>query len=165
MADTDRALCIVRDGRDALVSWARLRAEATGRAVGDELRRIVTEPRDRGPGFWDSGSWGTNVLSWLAPGSATGAHHVLLFDRFVADPASQLRAAMGVVAPEVPAVERASIPTFEELHRLDAGFFRAGRPGSHRTELPDELEEAFWARADNRRAMAELARRFPEVRP
>jgi hypothetical protein len=40
--DRDRAICLVRDGRDALVSWARQAAETAGRDYPTELRRMIT---------------------------------------------------------------------------------------------------------------------------
>lgn len=156
MSDHDRALCIVRDGRDALVSWARLRIAATGGDFSEELRRLIEEPRDRGPAFWDSGSWGTNVLSWSSP--TAGRSHMMLFDELIEDPTAVLQEAMRTVAPELSATDGIHIPTFEDLQRVDAGFFRRGQVGAHLTELPDDLEAAFWSRDENRLAMAELSR-------
>jgi hypothetical protein len=37
--ETDPAICLVRDGRDALVSWARLTSEADSGRYQSELRR------------------------------------------------------------------------------------------------------------------------------
>ena len=46
------------------------------------------------------------------------------------------------------------IPAMDELRRSDNLFFRRGRTGSHRDEMPSELHELFWSRPDNRAAMA-----------
>ena len=48
--EMDMAICLVRDGRDSLVSWARLLSEAPGRRYECELRKLVTEPETRGAG-------------------------------------------------------------------------------------------------------------------
>jgi hypothetical protein len=66
VADEDRAICLVRDGRDAVVSWARMDSEADPARYEAELRaRILNES--------STGTWGANVLSWLEPPSPTGS--------------------------------------------------------------------------------------------
>jgi hypothetical protein len=37
----DRAICLVRDGRDALVSWARLNSDQDGRPFAAELEALI----------------------------------------------------------------------------------------------------------------------------
>lgn len=59
----DEAICLVRDGRDCVVSWARLRAQSFVGAVdyearfAQEVRAIITR-RSGG-----TAHWGQNVLS------------------------------------------------------------------------------------------------------
>lgn len=60
--DVDKAICLVRDGRDCLVSWARQVSENKDQRFGDELRAMITRPDERG-----AGQWRRNVLSWLQP--------------------------------------------------------------------------------------------------
>jgi hypothetical protein len=55
--ETDPATCLVRDGRDALVSWARLTSEADSNRYEPELRRMIASRDTIG-----TGSWGRNVL-------------------------------------------------------------------------------------------------------
>jgi hypothetical protein len=57
--DADRAICLVRDGRDALVSCARQRSEADGSQYRTMLQDLIEAPGAKG-----TGSWGRNVLSW-----------------------------------------------------------------------------------------------------
>jgi hypothetical protein len=42
--DGDKAICLVRDGRDCLVSWARQRSEGGVRGFADELRDMTCLP-------------------------------------------------------------------------------------------------------------------------
>ena len=153
---TDRAIAIVRDGRDALVSWARLRIEGTdrtfpgtGRTFEDELAALLDVP-----GTTNSGPWGDHVLSWLAPGMP--GRHLIRFDDLVADPQTVLHTALAAVAPERRPAEGVDIPTFDELHAHDPGFFRRGRTGTHVDELPPDLHARFWAHGPNAEAMAAL---------
>src|SRR3954452_20188736 len=60
VAEDDRAICLVRDGRDALVSWARQASEDDPDTYEDELRSKILRVSAAG-----TGSWGSNVLSWL----------------------------------------------------------------------------------------------------
>jgi hypothetical protein len=60
--DGDKTICLVRDGRDCLVSWARMASEAAGSRFETELRAMITRRDEVG-----TGSWGRNVLSWLRP--------------------------------------------------------------------------------------------------
>jgi hypothetical protein len=151
VAEEDRAICLVRDGRDAVVSWARLRAAPGEQPYRDQLETVIARPRDRGAGHWDSGSWGTNVLSWLRP---PAPHRRLLrFEDLVRDPVPAVAAAIDALAPELEAQPAVAIPSFAELNALDGGFFRRGVVGTHAEELPDDLERAFWAREDNAAAM------------
>lgn len=73
VADDDRAIYLVRDGRDAVVSFARQRAELCPARYRDELRALL----DRHDG--GTASWGQNVLSWRPDdGSARAARVVVV---------------------------------------------------------------------------------------
>lgn len=63
---------------------------------------------------------------------------------------------MTTLVPHLRPRQGASIPTFADLRQVDGGFFRRGRSGSHKDELPDELHELFWSKADNTTAMTLL---------
>jgi Sulfotransferase domain len=87
---SDRAICLVRDGRDALLSWAHLRSEADPSRFYGELRMLINR-RDR----VGTGSWGTNVLSWLRPSLA---HRVMLrYHDLVGQPRSTVARVMADV--------------------------------------------------------------------
>jgi hypothetical protein len=150
------AIYLVRDGRDAVVSHARLRA-ASDPAAGRmgltcfemQLREEITRPYI--PGQPSSGSWGGNVLSWLDHGAAPLA--VLRYEELVADPRGAAQRAVAALVANLVPVAGAEIPSFGDLHAIDPEFFRRGEVGSHRDEMPEDLHELFWAQPENARAM------------
>ena len=157
-ADGYPAICLVRDGRDAVVSAARLRATA-GPAPGDDralfeqlLREEITRPYVAGQP--SSGGWGGNVLSWVDSGGTPLA--ILRYEDLVVDPRGATARAVLSLLPDLVPVVDACIPSFDELHGIDPEFFRRGVARSCRDEMPDELHELFWAQPANAVAMRRL---------
>ena len=147
--EADRAICLVRDGRDSLVSWARMMSEADPAAFEPRLREMIERDTPSG-----TGSWGANVLSWLQP--AARQRIALRYDDLIADPVREVTAAMAALVPQLRPLEGADAPDFAALRRTDARFFRRGVVGSYRDELPAHLHELFWSRPGNAEAMALL---------
>ncbi|MEU5154474.1 sulfotransferase domain-containing protein [Glycomyces sp. NPDC021274] len=151
IADEDRAVYLVRDGRDSVVSWARLNTAGLAGAAdyedrfAAEARAIITR-RTGG-----TGGWGQNVLSWH--GSARPDPVRVRFEDLIADPRAAVVAAVAEAAPDFVLDERAEIPSFGELHGREPGFFRSGTTGTHRSELPSDLHDLFWDQPDNAVAM------------
>jgi hypothetical protein len=147
--ERDHAICLVRDGRDALVSWARQDSEDDPGRYEAELRTKILRDTPGG-----TGSWGSNVLSWLQP---PAAHRVMVrYEDLTADPGAVVSSIMTRLAPDLTVRSDALVPSLDELRRHDDRFFRRGHTGTHRDELPDDLHELFWSRPDNRAAMALL---------
>jgi hypothetical protein len=153
IAEQDRAICLVRDGRDCVVSWARLgTAHLTGRSdyaerFAHEARSIITR-RSGG-----TAGWGMNVRSWQ---ESTAPNPVWVrFEDLIADPAHTVQTAVAAVAPDWrPA--NATIPSFKDLQAHDPAFFRAGRTGTYQSELPTDLHDLFWEQPENAEAMRRL---------
>ena len=147
--EVDRAICLVRDGRDALVSYARLISEDEPGKFDQLLADMIQQPSSRG-----TGSWGANVLSWLQP--ARPERVVMRFEDLVQMPTRVVQEAMGAVAPSLAPLEGAVVPDFDFLSSHDSGFFRRGISGSWRDEMPTKLHDLFWARPENQAAMQAL---------
>ncbi|MFY9932722.1 MAG: sulfotransferase domain-containing protein [Streptosporangiaceae bacterium] len=147
--DGDKAICLVRDGRDCLVSWARQRSEDGVRCFADELRDLIFRPAERG-----AGSWGRNVLSWLQP--AHPGRIMLRYEELIGKPGVAVRQVTDALRLGLEPATTAAIPTFAELHHVDGRFFRRGFTGTYRDELPEDLHQAFWAQPGNAAAMALL---------
>ena len=152
VSDADRALYLVRDGRDAVVSFARQRSEEDPGRYRAELEALLA--RHRG----GTASWGQNVLSWLPPDESNGPSRVLVirFEDLIDDPNGVITRALSRVAPNVPIRRGATVPSFTQLHQLDPHFFRRGLVGTHRDEMPPDVEDLFWSYEDNRAAMSRL---------
>jgi hypothetical protein len=147
--EDDAAICLVRDGRDSVVSWARQQSEKPGNEFRTRLRAII-EPDATSR----TGSWGANVLSWLRP---PAAHRALLrYEDLVRDPAAAVHHIVTSLSLPVRATPGATVPSFADLHATDPMFFRRGHTGTHRDELPDDLHQLFLSRPDNTTAMALL---------
>lgn len=151
----DSALYVARDGRDALVSFARQRTEEVPERYGDELEELI---RRRTGG---TASWGQNVLSWLpldeqADTAGPARTALIRFEDLVRDPLVTVTEAVRRIVPDLPSRTDVSLPTFGELRQFDPRFFRRGTTSTHRDEMPAELEELFWSYEDNREAMNRL---------
>lgn len=147
--DGDKAICLVRDGRDCLVSWARQRTEDSPQRFAGELRALITRPGDHG-----AGQWGANVLSWLQP--AHPGRVVFRYQDLTRDPGAAVRRVTDALRLGLKPAATAAIPSFAELHQIDSQFFRRGSTETHRDELPEDLHRAFWDQPDNAAAMALL---------
>lgn len=143
------AICLVRDGRDALVSWARQASEDELSSYETELRAKILNVSAVG-----TGSWGTNVLSWLR--TPAPQRIVLRYEDLVRDPRAAVTPIIAALAPALALQPNAAIPSLDELRRYDDRFFRRGRTGSHRDEMPAGLHKLFWSRTDNQAAMTML---------
>lgn len=143
---TDLAICLVRDGRDALVSWARMNSEDDPSRFTTELQTMITRRDTDG-----AGSWGTNVLSWLRP---PAPHRVVLrYEDLVREPADAVERVVTALVPQLVPRADAVIPSFAQLQQADDRFFRRGVTGTHRDELPADLHRLFWSLPNNVAAM------------
>jgi hypothetical protein len=149
--EQDPAICLVRDGRDALVSWARMNSESEPDRFEIELRTMIDRSSDD-PG---TGSWGHNVLSWLQP---SAPHRVLLrYDDLARDPHASVDRVLAGLLPGLRPLANVTLPTFDDLHQVDPVFFRRGHAGTHRDELSPALHDHFWSKPDNTEAMQLLS--------
>jgi Sulfotransferase domain len=138
--DDSPAICLIRDGRDALVSYTHFlqafEPETARQYSFDELLRILMESRDH------YGGWTDNVRAWYGR-TAVAPTVWLRYEDLVADPFGQVeRALAGLDLAIAPA---GSPPiAFSELHRRWPDFFRVGKPGAWRREMSEQLHELFW---------------------
>ena len=145
----DKAICLFRDGRDATVSWARQRAEDPNTNFHTELSKLVDHPEAVG-----AGCWGSNALSWIqAPLAGRG---VVQFHDLIVNPRETVSRLVSSLDLDLPVLPATTSRSFEELHAIDPAFFRVGRVGTHRNEMPPDLHERFLAIPRNRAALRQL---------
>jgi hypothetical protein len=133
------AIYLVRDGRDAVVSFAHYARRRGQRgyanlAFADALRKIIT----RGT---NNGTWSANVGAWTGRSAQTEVVH---FERLIEDPASTIGEALDSLGLTPPKRRPQQLPTFDELHARDPVMFRRGKVGTWKEEMPVELERLFW---------------------
>ncbi len=140
MADDDDqrpAICLVRDGRDAYVSYAHFALTFSPNPSGVDFQtqlRTMVQSTD----FF--GGWSRNVESWLARKSPTV---IVRYEDMLADPNQCLRESMERLGVRVPATGKRP-PEFGELKKMEPNFFRKGKAGSWREEMTPEIEDLFW---------------------
>jgi len=139
--EDDRAIYIVRDGRDALVSRAHFFADVYKEYKGqfqETLRRLVVEDIKYRP-------WSQSVMTW------TDRPHTayLYYEDLVASPVRlevvSICRVMEALRVSIPRKD-IKIPKFSNLHRSNPAFFRKGKAGAWREEMPEDLQKAFWER-------------------
>ncbi|GIW81936.1 MAG: sulfotransferase [Gemmatales bacterium] len=142
LAGTDDypAVYIVRDGRDAVVSYAWFALDYRGvdftKVDASVFEKALADVIGEREPF---GTWSDNVRSWLWRPKTV----IVRYEDLVARP----KAVMAEVGKQFglsfvdDAIES---PSFAELQQLRPKFFRRGVVGSWRDEMPDYLHERFW---------------------
>ncbi len=143
-ADTFPAVYVLRDGRDAMVSYTHFALtmvrQTPAEAITPELfkttmRELLLEERST------YGSWAENVLAWaVRPGVVLVRYEGLVLDS--GGVVDRALAAVGCPAKRISD----GVPSFDSMKREDAKLVRRGKPGSWRDEFPPELLPLFWQR-------------------
>jgi glycosyltransferase involved in cell wall biosynthesis len=143
--DNFPAIYLVRDGRDALVSYAHYTMtyeqeggiEFSQAAFHNILHDLIVYNES-------FGGWGPNVLAWTQRSAPTA---ILKFEDIVSfpDPISVVGKALeeiGYSGNSPLASDKP--PSFEDLHNQMPDFFREGKIGGWKDEMPENLLELFW---------------------
>lgn len=148
-----RAVYIVRDGRDSIISLAHQSKDIIG--SGKDFSQIIREAILAAKGSF-FGGWSNNVESWLPRSDI-----VLKFEELIEKPIDAIEQLRKII--DLPKPDIGDLPTFDDLRskrymygsggsdRSDTQqdehrkkFFRKGQPGSWREEMPEDLKELFW---------------------
>jgi hypothetical protein len=141
-SDEHPAILIVRDGRDVMVSYARYimsfvpdgdRQRSTGEFQGI-LRMLITSADH-------FGGWSHNVMSWLSRRAPTA---LVKYEDLLQRPLEIVPESLEKVGFPIGERQQQSQRSFDELHEKMPDFFRKGKVGAWRTEMPEELQELFW---------------------
>jgi hypothetical protein len=137
--DDSPALYLVRDGRDAIVSYARFAIAEGSSGFGDrefeDAAETLIRQRDA-----EMGDWSMNVRSWTMRAAPTV---IVRFEELIHEPLGVMRAAASRLGTELRSDAEAP-PDFEQLHSESPVLFRRGQVGAWRSELPAALEQTFW---------------------
>jgi hypothetical protein len=140
--DAFPAIYVVRDGRDAMVSFAHFLIDfVIGKSEHDPevqywqtLQELLTTTERYG-------GWSQNVQSWLhRPGTV-----LVKFEELIDQPVECARDALRRlhIEPRTGRGHEGLVP-FEQLQRESPRFFRTGASGNWRTDMDDLLESLFW---------------------
>jgi hypothetical protein len=140
-SDSNPAIYLVRDGRDALVSlaWFYLESQASaGRDISQRQfnRKLKKEILSR-----TFGGWSKNCLSWI---QRPGQTAVIRFEDLTSDPVAEVAKAFGAVGLASEKREFLNPPTFDELHLQNPVLFRKGKVGGWKEHMPEKLHRLFW---------------------
>lgn len=128
-----RAIHLIRDGRDAIISHAAyFETFLRDRRARIDICRSLIEGRD----FI---SWSAHTLAWLARPAAR-----IFFDDLIERPIETVTAAVAEVAPQLTPNAGVEIDDFEALRKRSGNFFRSGRHEQWKTEWPADVHNRFW---------------------
>jgi Sulfotransferase domain len=131
MSHDDRFVCIIRDGRDAVVSYFHYLRDF-GSAKPASVEQVAA-------GAVPAGAWSDHVEAWrhaLYPRTL-----LLRYETLVAERGAAIQALSEFLDIEATG---APVPSFESLSALDGRFFRRGVAGGGAAELDDDAAIAFW---------------------
>jgi hypothetical protein len=146
--DETPAVYLVRDGRDAEVSYAHwVRDRAMAEFAGLEFEAILERTIRHGPAMEllegqvpPDVTWSDHVRAWTGRSAATA---IVRFESLIEDPASVVGDAVRSLGIDVPQPRR-EVPSFDELRRRNPLTYRRGEVGTWREEMPPGLEGLFW---------------------
>jgi hypothetical protein len=153
-ADNYPAIQIVRDGRDALASYAKFiqAFESPFASLGRMERGLKSwtgwkeeeaiAKRLILSSGGDFGGWSENVLAWKERPAKTA---LVRYEDLIGDPQGELvRVLEELNISGTRENQGAEPPSFADLNRRWPNFFRQGRAGSWKSILTPRLERLFW---------------------
>jgi hypothetical protein len=139
--DDSPAIYVVRDGRDALVSYAhyvldyveKVPIEKQSNCFDATLRNVIVNP--------NFGGWSAHIFAWTQRAVPTAT---VRYENLIDSPVEQIQRAMLTVEYGLPELHQAQVRSFREMHSNAPAFFRKGKAGSWKEEMSLELHELFW---------------------
>jgi len=143
--DFHPAVYLVRDGRDALVSYAWFvlqvrQNKETANISADEYHHILARLIQSDNHHF--GDWSANVRAWGARPDTV----VVRFEELVQSPREVAVAAVSRLGLGLRPLPDGEVPTFEQMQRQRPKLVRRGQCGSWQDEFPDDLLPLFWER-------------------
>jgi hypothetical protein len=131
------AVYLIRDGRDAMVSYARF-APLYGKDISPEqFRKNLVQRINYTGGRY--GSWSENIASWINRPNTC----VLSFTDLIERPIESVQKAIDTLRLPLEIVNT-QVPTFDELKARNPELYRRGKAGSWQDEFPADLLPLFW---------------------
>jgi hypothetical protein len=146
--DDTSAIYLVRDGRDAAVSYAHwAKDRGMKRFASLDFEQVLKRTIKHGPsprplvGQVPPGvTWSDHVRAWTSRRPPPAA---IRFETLIEDPLSVVGDAVRSLGIDVPN-PRCEIPSFDELRRRNPVTYRRGEVGAWKDEMPAPLQDLFW---------------------
>ena len=141
------AIYVVRDGRDALISYAHFilttergyKSGDTSDAYQSEFLSTLVDLVTLNQSY---GGWSQHVLSWTCRHGLTA---VIRFEDLLVDPVRTLEGAIKRLSLDKYLPQRAESFSSEASRLSSPTHFRKGKVGSFEQEMPLDIERAFWS--------------------
>ena len=151
ISDDHPTLYLIRDGRDAVVSFAHYILTFERNNQGKTIRqRIKTlfgwdefEETLRGLIISSEryyGGWSNHVTHYKSRDKT----HFIKFEDLLIDPLNHMQQVIRKLDLQNTSPMPNNIPSFKELHDKWPQFFRKGKMGSWRRDISEELQTLFW---------------------
>lgn len=138
--DNCPAVSIVRDGRDALVSYAHFALQSAGEQHGYSQKAFREVLRDMITSDAYFGGWSRNVAAWLNRDAPT---IMVRFEELAESPVRTVISAVEGLGLQLPQVANPAVPSLDRLRALEPWSFPKGRPGSLQKEMDKDLADLF----------------------
>lgn len=153
LPEDDRpAIYLIRDGRDVLVSFAKYiqafkkkknllksAAKLFGYSQFDKILVELIESDDR------YGGWSGHASRWIE-GRPEATTIVVKYEDLVSNPREQVESSLAKAGLNLSEIAGSKVPDFDELRRQSPDFFRKGKSGAWREDMPAHALELFLAR-------------------
>lgn len=136
--DTFPAIYIVRDGRDAITSFAHYLIQIQGERLPHStiLERLACGQYNQIP------LWSDHVRTWTERESRL---EIVKYEELLRDPNGVVQRTLEKLEVSTPLSSTLKpIPTFDELRQANSKFFREGKVGTWASEIGPMLERRFW---------------------
>lgn len=148
--DDRPAIYIVRDGRDAVVSFAhwklyfQIKQSLLGRIKRFVLREDVFKLILKNIILSDKhyGGWSQNVIAWTKKRSSNVTFS-MRYEDLIQNPIQWVKSSLESLNINLQPAS-GKFPSFDELHEKWPEFFRKGKIGAWREEMPSDLQSLFW---------------------
>lgn len=140
-SDQNKAIYLVRDGRDSLVSltWFNLTSrEAPQRDIPKDQFNTALKEAIMSNVY---GGWSENILAWL---NRPDPIVVVRFEDLIAQPEETVSKSFEAFGLNKNDEQRNNLPSFEKMHERNPFLFRKGKVGGWKEEMPDDLHNLFW---------------------
>jgi hypothetical protein len=151
ISDDRRTLYLIRDGRDAVVSFAHyilvfernnqgktMRKRIKTLFGWNEFEEILRELIISSERYY--GGWSNHVKHYKAKNYT----HFIKFEDLIVDPLNSMRQVIRKIDLQNFSPTHHDVPSFKELHDKWPQFFRKGKMGAWREEMSNELQTMFW---------------------